>query len=92
MSASQPQPAAPALGLLGLGLLPAPGGPTVLWPEERGPGGVPRVCFGESGGHQGADFFSAHHTQDVSRAVHVEYDHGQIIVLAQAHCSAVHYL
>src|SRR5580698_10742063 len=45
-----------------------------------------------SGSHQRSDFFSLYHATNVSGLVHVEDDHGQVVVLAQAHGGQVHHL
>ena len=80
-SAGEPKPAE---------LILAPRGPVLLGPVELG--GTPRLYSVASGCHQGADLLSTHYAQDISRPVHVENDHGQIIVLAQTHRRTVHNL
>jgi hypothetical protein len=71
-------------------LILAPRGPVLLWPVELGR--APQLYSVASGCHQGADLLSAHHSQDISRPVHVENDHGQIIVLAKTYRRTVHNL
>src|SRR5271168_828807 len=80
-SAGEPKPAE---------LILAPRGPILLGPVELR--GTPQLYSVASGCHQGADLLSAHHSQDISRPVHVENDHGQIIVLTQTHRRTVHNL
>ena len=43
-----------------------------------------------SGGDQRADLLLADHPLNIAGPVHVEDDHGQIVVFAQAHRSCVH--
>jgi hypothetical protein len=37
---------------------------------------VTRLCSVGSGGHQGTDLLPTHNSQNVSRPVHIENDHG----------------
>ena len=40
--------------------------------------------------NQGTDFFAQDNAPDVSGLVHVEDDHGQVVVFAEAHGGEVH--
>src|SRR5580704_8188519 len=44
------------------------------------------------GRHQRTDLFAKHDTPDVPRLVHVENDHRQVVVLAEAHGGKIHHL
>jgi hypothetical protein len=65
-------------------------GPVLLEPVELWR--TPQLYSVASGCHQGTDLLSTHYAQNISWPVHVENDHGQIIVLAQTHRRTVHNL